>query len=206
MKTNSELKEAAIRSLSGQWGNAAVLMLVYGLIVVAVSGILSAKDKTGASGLLVYFLLYPMIWGAVVAFLDVTRGSRVNIGTLFEGFNDFVRIAVTGLLKYVYTVLWTLLLIIPGIIKAYSYSMTDYIMRDDPNIKYNAAIEKSMQMMDGNKMRLFMLDLSFIGWAILCLFTLGIGFLFLGPYVSTAHAHFYEDLKRDDDFVTDSIL
>lgn len=173
---------------------------------MAVTGALSAKDSTGASGLLVYFILYPMIWGFVVAFLDVARGGGVNIGTLFEGFKDFARIAVTGLLRYVYTVLWMLLLIVPGIIKSYSYSMTDYIMRDDPDIKNNAAIEKSMKMMEGNKMRLFMLDLSFIGWGILSILTLGIGFLFLVPYVSTAHAHFYEDLKQNNDWVTSDIL
>ena len=66
-----------------------------------------------------------------------------------------------------------------------------------PEISYNAAIEKSMRMMRGNKMKLFLLDLSFIGWAILCIFTLGIGFLFLSSYKETAHAHFYDDIKDD---------
>jgi hypothetical protein len=99
------------------------------------------------------------------------------------------------LLQTVYTVLWSLLLVIPGIIKSYSYAMTSFILKDEPEMKNNAAIEKSMAMMEGNKMKLFMLDLSFIGWAILCIFTFGIGFLFLQPYVAISRAAFYEDLK-----------
>ena len=96
---------------------------------------------------------------------------------------------------YGFTILWSLLLVIPGIIKSYSYAMTSFILKDEPEMKNNAAIEKSMAMMEGNKMKLFMLDLSFIGWAILCIFTLGIGLLFLQPYVAISRAAFYEDLK-----------
>ena len=96
---------------------------------------------------------------------------------------------------YGFTILWSLLLVIPGIIKSYSYAMTSFILKGEPEMKNNAAIEKSMAMMEGNKMKLFMLDLSFIGWAILCIFTLGIGLLFLQPYVAISRAAFYEDLK-----------
>ena len=96
---------------------------------------------------------------------------------------------------YGFTILWSLLLVIPGIIKSYSYAMTSFILKDEPEMKNNAAIEKSMAMMEGSKMKLFMLDLSFIGWAILCIFTLGIGLLFLQPYVAISRAAFYEDLK-----------
>ena len=101
----------------------------------------------------------------------------------------------TVVLVFIYTFLWSLLLIIPGVVKHYSYAMTPYILKEEPEMKNNAAIEKSMVMMDGNKMKLFLLDLSFIGWAILCLFTFGIGFFFLQPYMQASHAAFYEDLK-----------
>ena len=72
-----------------------------------------------------------------------------------------------------------------------------FILKDEPELKYNAAIEKSMSMMNGYKMKLFLLDLSFIGWMILSVLTLGIGLLFLQPYMSTARAAFYEDLKAE---------
>ena len=125
----------------------------------------------------------------------VYKGKDIDFGVLFEGFQDYSRIFVTKLLQGIYTALWSLLLVVPGIIKYYSYAMTDYILKEEPEMKNNAAIEKSMAMMENNKMKLFLLDLSFIGWAILCIFTFGIGFLFLQPYVQVSHAAFYEDLK-----------
>ena len=127
--------------------------------------------------------------------LGVCRGKEIDFGVLFEGFQDYARIFVTKLLQGIYTALWALLLVIPGIIKSYSYAMTDFILKDEPEMKNNAAIEKSMAMMEGNKMKLFMLDLSFIGWAILAIFTFGIGLLFLQPYIAVSRAAFYEDLK-----------
>lgn len=89
------------------------------------------------------------------------------------------------------------LLIIPGIVKSYSYALTPYILKDHPELKFNAAIEESMRMMNGYKMKLFLLDLSFIGWALLTILTFGIGVLFLEPYVSASRAAFYEDLKAE---------
>ena len=128
--------------------------------------------------------------------LAVFRGAEeVDLGVLFAGFQEYSRILTTKLLQAVYTFLWSLLLLIPGIIKHYSYAMTDYILKDESELCNNAAIERSMAMMEGNKMKLFLLDLSFIGWAILCLFTFGIGFFVLQPYMQVSHAAFYEDLK-----------
>jgi Predicted integral membrane protein len=129
--------------------------------------------------------------------LDVIRGIKLDFARLFDGFKDYGRILGTMLLTTVYTFLWTLLLVIPGIMKSYSYAMTLFILKDYPELQYDAAIEKSMAMMSGHKMKMFLLDLSFIGWAILCCFTLGIGFLFLAPYVEASHAAFYEDLKKE---------
>lgn len=199
MQPNSEYRNMASDSLTGKWGGAAVIMIIYFLIYAAASALLGTSEGSFAWQMLAYFLLFPMSWGVSVAFLKVARGSDIDYGSLFVGYNDFLRIALTGLLRYVYIVLWSLLLVVPGIIKAYSYSMTPYILNDDADMKYDKAIEKSMAMMDGHKLELFVLDLSFIGWGILCLFTFGIGFLFLIPYMEAAHAHFYEDLKHEAD-------
>ena len=197
MRTNSELRKAAVASLTGKWGSAAILTLLYFVICGVLPNSFGYSPSLQVVSLLLLIVLCPMQWGFVVAFLDVSRGKNVDYGTLFEGFKDFVRIFLTMLLQSIYVCLWSLLLVIPGIIKAYSYSMTNYVLRDNPELKYDAAIEKSMQMMEGNKMKLFLLDLSFIGWGILCLLTLGIGCLFLAPYQQTSHAHFYNDLKGD---------
>ncbi|MFR2070368.1 MAG: DUF975 family protein [Bacteroides nordii] len=186
LKQNSELRAEARVALTNKWVMGAVTTLVFG----AVSGAASYIPVVGS-----ILVALPMMYGYSIVMLSVMRGGEMNIGGLFDGFNDFGRVVGTKLLQAIYTFLWMLLLVIPGIIKSYSYAMTDFILKDEPLLANNAAIEKSMAMMDGNKMKLFLLDLSFIGWAILCLFTFGIGFLFLQPYVQSAHAAFYEDLK-----------
>lgn len=114
------------------------------------------------------------------------NSPQVNWSTLF-----------TVVVSLIYAVLWALLLIIPGIVKAYSYAMTPYILYDNPKLQGNAAIELSMRMMRGHKLELFLLHLSFIGWFLLCILTLGIGFLWLTPYVHSTQAAFYEDVKEE---------
>lgn len=81
--------------------------------------------------------------------------------------------------------------------------MTSFVLADNPDMKYDAAIEESMRLMKGHKMDLFLLDLSMIGWGILSLLTAGIGLLFLAPYNTTAHAHFYEGLLAEDNAYSD---
>ncbi|MDE6819443.1 DUF975 family protein [Bacteroides acidifaciens] len=189
LKENSELRAEARRALQGKWPMAAVAALIYSVI----AGGLSAIPFIG--GLCSLFVGLPVAYGIAVVMFGVFKGKDVDFGVLFEGFQDYSRIFVTKLLQGIYTALWSLLLFVPGVIKHYSYAMTDYILKEEPEMKNNAAIEKSMAMMENNKMKLFLLDLSFIGWAFLCILTFGIGFLFLQPYVQVSHAAFYEDLK-----------
>lgn len=192
LKLNSELRAVSRTTLSGNWMMAALATLVYLLIAGGVSSI------PVAGSVLAIIITYPLAYGFAILFLDLFReGKPIDIGKLFDGFKDFGRVWVTLILVAIYTILWTCLLIIPGIVKSYSYALTSFILKDEPELKYNAAIEKSMRMMDGYKMKLFLLDLSFIGWMILSVLTLGIGLLFLQPYMNTARAAFYEDLKAE---------
>lgn len=121
------------------------------------------------------------------SFKDAFSGFKVkygrNIGTL--------------LLAGIKIVLWTILFIIPGIIKTYEYAIIPYILADDPEISSKDAFKKAKQMMKGNKWRLFKLEFSFIGWGVLCVLTLGIGTFFLIPYVNAANAEFYAELKNN---------
>lgn len=195
MKSLSELRNDGYDDLEGRWGNAVVLTLVYHLLYSVLSSIICSL--IGIS-LLSTVLLFPLLWGFEIAFLDNTRGTNskpLDMSYLWNGYKDSSRIIGTYLLKKIYIILWSLLLIVPGIIKSYSYAMVPYILRDDPNISYNDAIELSMEMMEGYKWKLFLLDLTFIGWFLLSLLTLGIGFLFLTPYIQSTYANFYEDLK-----------
>lgn len=127
--------------------------------------------------------------------LNLYDGKECSVKVLFSKFNEFGRGFLQSLLRGIYTLLWTLLLIIPGIVKSYSYAMTPFIMAEDPNIKPNDAITMSRKLMDGHKLDLFILDLSFIGWHLLCILTLGIGEIFLAPYINAAHAAFYREIR-----------
>ena len=124
--------------------------------------------------------------------------SKPSFADAFSGFKvKYGRNIGTLLLVGIKTVLWTLLFIIPGIIKTYEYSIIPYILADDPEISSKDAFKKAKQLMKGNKWRLFKLEFSFIGWFVLCVLTLGIGTFFLLPYVNAANAEFYAELKNN---------
>lgn len=208
MQKISTYKDRALSTLSGQWGSAALVTFVclfinYGIYFAIALFTMHYFEVANATiaynyGWIATLLLLPMIWSYTVMFLDFKRKENLTVSKLFVGFNEFGRIFLTMLLGYVYITLWTFLFVIPGFVKAYSYAMTPYVLRDDPQIRYDSAISRSMKLMKGHKLQLFLLDLSFIGWVILSCCTLGIGFLFLLPYVNTAHAHFYEDLLKEE--------
>ncbi len=199
MKRNSEYKDMALRSLEGNWTKAVVASLIAFLIleIVGSSPSMLVDPVPGMvwQGVITIMLL-PLAWGYTVFFLRMAREENTDYERLFDGFSQYVRITLAELLKGIYVLLWMLLLIIPGIVKDYSYAMTEFILKDHPEISGEEAICQSMKMMQGHKMQLFLLDLSMIGWFILSCLTLGIGFLFLIPYNNSAHAHFYEDLKE----------
>lgn len=191
------MRAAARASLSYKWGAAALMTLVYGLVMSGVPIGLN-KALTDGVGNLFQLVLLPMGYGLIVAYLDNIRsGESYRVNQLFVGVKEYWRVWGTLMLIYLYTSLWTLLLIVPGIIKSYSYAMTYYILRDEPDLKFNDAIEKSMRMMDGHKFDLFYLQLTFIGWGVLCILTLGIGIFWLVPYMQAAEVHFYEDVKAE---------
>ena len=198
MKTISEYKDMALQSLEGKWGKAAIATLIVFIILELFGSSPSFfMDPIPSMVLQGVFslLLLPLAWGYITFFLRLIRDENLDYGHLFDGFNQYFRIFLAELLKGIYILLWALLLIIPGLIKEYSYAMTEFILKDNPEMSGEEAICESMRLMQGHKMQLFLLDLSMIGWLILSILTLGIGLLFLLPYNYTAHAHFYEDLK-----------
>jgi uncharacterized membrane protein len=198
MKTISEYKDMALLSLEGKWGKAAIASLIAFIILElfgsSPSFFMDPIPSMVLQGVLSVLLL-PLAWGYITFFLRIIRDENLDYGHLFDGFNQYFRIFLAELLKGIYILLWALLLIIPGLIKEYSYAMTEFILKDNPEMSGEEAICESMRLMQGHKMQLFLLDLSMIGWLILSILTLGIGLLFLMPYNYTAHAHFYEDLK-----------
>lgn len=165
--------------------------------------VLDAQRKANAASsltsILSILLIIPLSVGAVNAFQRLlTQQENDLTPNMFRIALDNYWHKVWGmLLVAIFTSLWTLLLIVPGIIKAFSYALTPYILEEYPELGANDAIDRSRAMMQGHKFDLFYLYLSFIGWFFLCLLTAGIGFLWLSPYVSTAKAAFYEEVKAD---------
>jgi len=127
---------------------------------------------------------------------QLVDGNKADFSDLFSRFNLFAKGLLMQLLIDLFTTLWLLLFIIPGIIKAYSYAMTSYILLENPDMPVMEAIRASQRMMRGNKWRLFCLRLSFIGWELLCAFSFGIGYLWLNPYKQVAEAAFYREISK----------
>ena len=125
----------------------------------------------------------------------VDRRETPELATLFGYFPHWKTATIANLLQTVYVFLWSLLLVIPGIIASYSYAMTPYILAEHPEMAPADVLRKSKEMMSGNRWRLFCLQFSFIGWSILSVLTLGIGGLWLTPYMQTATAAFYREIS-----------
>ena len=142
-------------------------------------------------------LCMPLGWGFVVYFLNLIRNDNTDYERLFDGYKDFIRIFLAEFLTNLAMGIGMMLLIIPGIIIGSGLVMTGFILKDDKEISAFDAMKKSWEITNGHKGALIWLFLSFLGWIFLSIFTLGIGMLFLYPYMQTALAHCYEDLKAE---------
>ncbi len=209
MMTAKECRKAAANALSGHWAPAVLatlIILVIAVLLTAPNTVDSAQlvhipyALIGGASLLTLLILMPLEVGYANAFRVLyQKGDDSIIGNSFKlGFNNYWHILWGMILMAIKIWLWALLFIIPGIIKAYSYAMTPFILVDHPEISISEAIQQSRLMMKGHKFDLFYLQLTFIGWGLLCLLTAGIGFLWLTPYMQTSTAAFYYDLKNNE--------
>lgn len=190
MKTeNAILMKQARESLAGKWGLAVGAFLIYSVIIIVVN---SLKN---AGSIISLLISGPFALGLSLFSLSISRNTGAKLEQLFEGFKEYVRVLSAYLLMVLFTILWALLLIVPGIIAGISYSQTFFILADDKTISPSDAIKKSKKMMYGFKWKYFCLGLRFIGWGLLSILTLGIGFLWLFPYVHVSTAKFYDDIK-----------
>lgn len=187
---SSILRQQARESLKGKWGLAVGATAILLLVSIVPSLI------PGVGPIIGLLIKGPFALGFAGFVLLLSRGQEVSVEKIFDGFHYFATALFAFILMAVFVLLWTLLLIVPGIIAAFSYSMTFFIMADDHTLGAREAIKKSKLMMQGNKMRFFLLTLTFIGWYLLAMLTLGIGFLWLVPYVQVTLAKFYDELKN----------
>ena len=132
-------------------------------------------------------------------FFILNQTAQPGIGTLLDGFRSghYVNIVLTMFLRDLFTALWSLLLVVPGIVKHYEYLMVPYIIAENPAMDYKEAFQISKQMMDGEKMEAFIMDLSFVGWYLLSAVTCGLlAIFYVNPYVQASFAEMYTFNKQ----------
>jgi uncharacterized membrane protein len=217
MKTNKEYKNAALAALKGNWAPFVVAVIIMMAFMYVIMGpylfvyqvslgmnqiVISPAFALAAVAL--YILGMPLLTMPLTLGFDyasnrlLVEGDNRAVGNLFrDSFGRWGRKVWGMFLMNFFISLWSLLLIIPGSIKFYAYALTPYILIDNPELSANQAINLSQKMMKGHKFDMFILHLSFIGWIFLSIFTFGIGLLWLLPYMMTAQAAFYQDVKKE---------
>ena len=214
--TNQDYKNAALAALKGKWAPAVLativvllLMAPYFVFYFATFNISQSLQTDpfsapswywiayGAAMLYVFLVYYPACVGYTNAFkqLLLTGDDRLTENSFRFAFKRWLRNAWGLLLMGIKIGLWTFVLIIPGFVKTFAYALTPYLLVDCPDLSPLQCIKLSDKMMKGHKFDLFYLFLSFIGWGLLGILTLGIGYLWLTPYMSTTMASFYQDVK-----------
>lgn len=198
------IKENAKAQLGGNifantWLMALLILFIEGGIITVASGII-ASASAGAGTILNCLVIGPLEVGVISIFVNLLRFNKpIEIEELFSGFkNNFGRNSLLSLLMTIFTFLWTLLFIIPGIVKAYSYSMSYFIANDHPEYDWKTCINESKRLTNGHKMDLFILDLSFLGWYILGVLCFGVGVLWVAPYHKASKINYYEAIKNLD--------
>lgn len=228
---SSDLKSITRKSLKGYWGMIFGINLLYILVLFIFSIpstiisifqeiIIVISESYSGDELIVFYILLVIIslfisflmlflqgslnFGLFSICLKISRGESIKVKELFLGFkkNNFIRSSTTFVLVNIFTQLWTLLFIVPGFIKGFSYSMTIFLMIDNPNLGYTKAITESRRIMQNNKWSLLSLFASFIPLYLLgilvSVLTCGLGFIsfaFIYGYAQVAFAHFYNNIK-----------
>ena len=198
MANSSELRARARASLGGNIFTATWLITICAYLLVNAANAVVAFIPF--IGLAASFVVYgPIAVGHQAYLLKIVRGEKADLLTLLDGFKkDFGKNFLVGFMMQLFTALWTLLFIIPGIVKSYAYSMAFYISNDHPEYSWKECLDESQRIMKGNKWKLFCSQFSFIGWAIVAtVIPFGIGSAFLAPYTSVANAQFYEEVKNN---------
>jgi uncharacterized membrane protein len=196
----SEIRQEARVQLQGLWTNLVPVWFIYFLIMFGATAIFRGGTEFFGT-VTIWILGGPLMMGITRLFLKIYHKEPFEFGQMFDGFKEWGRTLAAYLLILLFTFLWLLLLIVPGIIAGLSYSMTFFIMAEDPEITASDAIRKSKEMMMGHKMELFLLGLSFFGWMILAAIPFGLGFLWLESYMMASFTIFYHKIKGVEEAV-----
>lgn len=221
-----EVKYKAKQALSGRWGIAICALVIVGAInsggyfidyVLKMSTMMSAITKSSLDGAVDYasvmkdyhtplwvsaisiifaLIAAPLYVGCAKLFIGITRGHDMELSVIFKPFKNAPKIVFLNIYTTILVFLQTLLFIIPGIIAAYRYALVTYIVAEDEDISITDAVKMSKELMQGHKFKLFIMQISFIGWGILSLLTCGIlAVAYVNPYYNAAMAEFYNEVS-----------
>lgn len=188
--TRAELKASAKEQIRGK-------LVTLFLMMCVIFGIGLLCTFIPVIGTVASFIITPAFTLSLcMVYLKLTKREDISVENVFNGLDKTGKALWLYILIYIFTLLWSFLLIIPGIIKTYSYSMAFYILADNPNLTAREALAKSKQIMHGHKMDLFILELSFIGWFFLTGITFGLAGIYVVPYMNATIANFYNSIKE----------
>ena len=200
MENNQIMKEAQ-ESLKGKWGISIAACLIAGVITIMITilgGYLINEDWGG--NLLSLFVTPPIGVGLALFFLNIHSGNKLEIKTIFNPFKDvWLNSVLAYFMMFVIILIGFLLFFIPGVIATLMFSQVSYIIAEDNKIDPYNALVKSKKMMEGNKWKFFKIWLIILLLAIVCILTLGIGFIWLAPYQNAVYAKFYNVIKQEKD-------
>jgi len=203
--TRAQLKALAKAQMEGNIGMMFVIYLVGGLITAApavlggILGIIPGLSIIGSivAGICAFLAAVVVQLSIYRIYLNITNGIRPKVEDFKFGFGNMKSGAILYLLTELYVFLWMLLFIIPGIIKAISYSMAPYILAEHPDMRPSDAIKESKIITQGRKWDIVVLSLSFFGWILLSYVTCGLMLIYVMPYAQTTFANYYNSIKRN---------
>ena len=186
------LKQNAKEQIKGKLGILFVITLIYTACNLAMASIIPTIGT--------FVIMPPINLGFIMIFLKMYNFETPEIADLFKGFKHITNAILLQILSVVFIFLWSLLFVIPGIIKSFSYSMAFYILAENPEMSPIEALNESKRIMEGHKMEYFILNLSFIGWAILCAFTAGLAAIYATPYMYMTYTNFYKSISGNNTY------
>ncbi len=189
-----ELKKMSKEIYKDQWNN--IIIFIIAAVVIYIVG--NYIDRIVFKNISIASTLAEIVieFGVVSFFITLVREGTSDWKRIMDIFDyNFLKVIGLAIVRDIIIVLWSFLLIIPGIIKAYSYAMALYVYRDNPNIGIMEALRKSERIMKGHRWKLFKLHISYWLWYILALFTFGIALIYIFPWINTAQVLFYEEIK-----------
>jgi uncharacterized membrane protein len=195
VKSNTEIRANARERLKGNWGKSVLTVVIYFILTNVIESVISNDIFGWILGIMLLLIIGSWSAGILTYFIHLVRKEASSIKLLFSQLPRLIPFFILFLLQSLFILLWSLLLIVPGIIASLRYTLAFYILIDHPEMSASQAINRSKEMMLGQKWKYFKLFFFFIGWYLLCILSLGIGFLWLIPYIYATHASFYEDLR-----------